>query len=69
VLKLVVRANARRHKAPILQEIREELEALKVVLRLCEDVKAFSNFNFFENSFGLVTLRYARCATQGDRST
>jgi hypothetical protein len=33
VLKLVVRANARRDKAPILQEMREELEELKAVLR------------------------------------
>ncbi len=59
MLKLVVRANARRDKAAILQEIREELETLKVVLRLCEDVKAFPNFNSFEHSFGLVTPRYA----------
>jgi hypothetical protein len=55
VLKLVVRANARRDKAPILHEIREELEELKAVLRLCGDVKAFPNFNSFEHSFGLVT--------------
>ena len=55
VLKLVVRANARRDKAPILQEIREEVEELKAVLRLCEDVKAFPNFNSFEHSFRLVT--------------
>lgn len=47
VLKLVVRANARRDKAGVLQEIREEVEELKVLLRLCEDVKAFPNFNSF----------------------
>jgi hypothetical protein len=41
VLKLVVRANARRDKAPVLREVREELEQLKVVLRLGLDVKAF----------------------------
>jgi hypothetical protein len=34
VLKLVVRANSRRDKAPVLLEIREEAEQLKVVLRL-----------------------------------
>jgi hypothetical protein len=55
VLKLVVRANSRRDKGSILQEIREELEELKAVLRLCEDVKAFPNFNSFEHSFGLLT--------------
>ena len=36
--KLIVRANGRRDKAPV---VREEIEALKVVLRLCQDMKAF----------------------------
>lgn len=55
VLRLVVRANARRDKALVLQEIREETEELKVLMRLCQDVKAFSNFNSFEHAIGLVT--------------
>ena len=55
VLKLVVRANARRDKAPVLHEIREQVEELKVLLRLCQDVKAFPNFNSFEHAIGLVT--------------
>ncbi|MCI0453428.1 MAG: four helix bundle protein, partial [Candidatus Dadabacteria bacterium] len=38
VLKLVVRANSRREKSPILLNLREELEELKVLLRLCHDV-------------------------------
>ena len=44
MLKLVVRANARRDKVPVLLTLREELEELKVLLRLCQDVKAFPNF-------------------------
>jgi hypothetical protein len=44
VLRLIVRANARHEKAPLLLEIREELEELKVLLRLGHDVKAFGNF-------------------------
>jgi hypothetical protein len=55
VLKLIVRANARRDKAPVLLEIREEVEELKVLLRLCHDAKAFPNFNSFEHAIGLVT--------------
>ncbi len=35
VLKLIVRANARRDKEALLFDIREETEELKVVLRLC----------------------------------
>jgi hypothetical protein len=54
ILKLVVRANARPDKAPVLLELREEVEQLKVVLRLCQDVKAFSNFNSFEQAVTLV---------------
>jgi hypothetical protein len=55
VLKLIVRANARADKTSALLEIREELEALKVVLRLCHDAKGFANFNSFEHAIRLVT--------------
>ena len=55
VLKLIVRANARRDKIELLHDIREETEELKVVLRLCQDVKALPNFNSFEHAIGLVT--------------
>jgi hypothetical protein len=34
VLRLVVRANARRDKAPVLLELREAVEELKVLCRL-----------------------------------
>jgi hypothetical protein len=55
VLKLIVRANARGDKAPVLLEIREEVEELKVLLRLCHDAKGFPNFNSFEHGIRLVT--------------
>jgi len=54
VLRLIVGANARHEKAPLLLEIREELEALKVLLRLGHDIKAFANFNSFEHAMTLV---------------
>jgi hypothetical protein len=54
-LKLIVRANARRDKVPVLLALREELEALKVLLRLAQDVKAFANLNSFEHAVTLVT--------------
>jgi hypothetical protein len=38
-----VRANSRRDKAPVLLALREEVEELKVLLRLCQDVKALPN--------------------------
>ena len=33
----------------------EEVEELKVLLRLCHDAKAFANFNSFEHAIRLVT--------------
>lgn len=53
-LKLVVRANACRDKAPALLELREALEELKVLLRLGQDVRAFQRFGAFEHAIGLV---------------
>ena len=50
VLRLVVRANARRAKAPVLLELREAVEDLKVLCRLGHDVKAFSSFDAFEHA-------------------
>ena len=52
VLKLVVRATSRLDKLPLLLELREEVEQLKVVLRLCQDVMAFASFKAFENAIG-----------------
>jgi hypothetical protein len=49
-LKLAVRANARCDKTPVLLQLREELEALKVLLCLGQDVKAFANFKSFEHA-------------------
>jgi len=53
-LKLVVRANARRDKAPVLLQLREELEELKVLLRLGYDANAFPNFNSFTRAITQV---------------
>ena len=49
-LKLVVRANALRDRVAVLLELREQLEELKVVLRLGQDLQAFSRFSSFEHA-------------------
>jgi hypothetical protein len=54
VLKLVVRANARADKVPVLLDVREEVEELKVLVRLCHDAKALPNMNSFEHAAGLL---------------
>ena len=35
--------------------MREEVEELKILLRLCHDAKAFASFNAFEHASTLVT--------------
>jgi hypothetical protein len=54
VLKLIVRANARRDRSDVLLEIREEVEQLKVLLRLAHDVKAFTKLSSFEHAVTLA---------------
>ncbi|MCU0936047.1 MAG: four helix bundle protein [Gammaproteobacteria bacterium] len=53
-LRLIVRANARRERVGVLLELCEQLEELKVLLRLGHDVQAFANFNSFEHAVTLV---------------
>jgi len=55
VLRLIVRANGRRDKVPVLLEIREVTEELKVLLRLGHDSQALQSFKSFEHAIGLVT--------------
>ena len=54
VVMLIIRANNSQEKGPVLQEVRIKLEELKVVIRICKEIKAFSNFNSFETSINLV---------------
>jgi len=53
-LKLVVRANAQRDRVATLLELREQLEELKVLLRLGQDLKVFSGFSAFEHAISQV---------------
>ena len=48
VLKLIVRANARADRREVLLRIREEIEQLKVLLRLAHDVHAFARLGAYE---------------------
>ena len=50
VLRIIRRANNVQDKAPLLRQNRERLEDLKIIVRLCKDLKAFPNFNSFQFS-------------------
>jgi hypothetical protein len=55
ILKIIVRANNTPDKLPILLNLRERLETLKVLIRLCKASEVFPNFNTFEYCFNEVT--------------
>jgi len=54
VLRIIRRANNAPDKAALLRQNRERLEDLKIVVRLCKDLKAFNNFNSFQYSINEV---------------
>ena len=54
---LIIRANSRTDKLGILLELREILEEIKYVVRLCKEVKAFRNFKTFETFLRLCSSR------------
>lgn len=54
ILRLVVRANSRTDKAPVLLELREQVEELKAMMRLCHDARGFQGIAAFEHGTRLV---------------
>jgi hypothetical protein len=57
ILRLIIQANSQRQRHATLVALRDTVEALKVTLRLCKEVKAFGNFRSFakaiEEAIGL----------------
>ena len=47
IVELIIKANTAEKKLPFLLELRERLEGLKVLIRICKEVKAFHRFNSF----------------------
>ena len=48
IIKLIIRANSTREKLPILHELRERLEELKVLIRVSKESRAFKGFQSFQ---------------------
>ncbi len=55
VIKLIIRANNLSEKEQVLEELRVTIEELKVIIRICKEVKAFNSFNSFETAINQVT--------------
>ena len=54
VVQLIIKANNTVERINILIELRDKLEKLKLILRLCKEVKAFNNFKSFHIAFNHV---------------
>ncbi len=48
IVQVIVAANSTREKLPRLLMVRERLEGLLILLRLCKEVKAFKSFKAFQ---------------------
>jgi hypothetical protein len=55
IVLLIIRANSTEQKSPVLQELVETCEQLKVMLVLAKEVKAFQSFTSFQQAAGLAT--------------
>jgi hypothetical protein len=54
IVELIITANSTKDRLPVLLELRTRLEGLKVLIRICKEVKAFHNFNSFVYSSNLL---------------
>ena len=54
LVTVIIRANSRREKLPVLYELRERLEALLVLLRIGQEVRAFQHVAAYGRAAELV---------------
>ncbi len=54
ILKMIIRANNSSAKKETLLSVREKLEELKVILRICKEVKTFNSFDSFAYAISCV---------------
>ena len=54
LVTVIIRANSRREKLPVLSELRERLEGLQVLLRIGKEVQAFQKFTAYGRAAELV---------------
>jgi len=57
VVMLVVKANSLQDKLPILYQLRERTEELKILMRIAKEVQAFKNFKSFQTAIeGVISV-------------
>jgi hypothetical protein len=50
IIKLIIKANSSRNKLALLYELRENIEELKILIRISKESKAFHCFNSFKHA-------------------
>ena len=60
-MTLIIRANSRTDKLPVLYDLRERLEGLQVLLRIGQGVQAFQKFTAYGRAAELV-VKFLRVA-------
>ena len=59
---LIIKANDSRDKTPLLLELKDVLEEIKILVKICKEVKAFNSFKSFEVSVKMVDSVIKQCA-------
>ena len=57
IVKIIIKANSARQKLPVLYELRERLEELKILIRVSKETHAFKSFKSFQHAIeGMVSI-------------
>ncbi|HBG07861.1 MAG: hypothetical protein A2075_16105 [Geobacteraceae bacterium GWC2_58_44] len=57
IVELIIKANSSAGREPVLMELRDVIEQVKVTARICQEVKGFKTFNGFTTTVeGLVLI-------------
>ena len=59
---LIIKANDERDKVPLLLQLKDVLEEIKIIVKICKEIKAFNSFKSFEVSVKMVNGVVKQCA-------
>jgi hypothetical protein len=59
---LIVKINDAHYKVPMLLELKDVLEEVKILIKVCKEVKAFNNFKSFAVSVKMTDGVLRQCA-------
>ena len=60
-VKLIIKANDTRDKLPLLLELKDGLEEIKILIKICKEVRAFNSFKSFAVSIKMLDVVIRQC--------